>query len=300
MHYFVNLNLPFAMQSTTPGPLRSNASLPDQSDHRLADQLVLPGPATRRLQTADLIRGFALLGILMMNIMGFALPHPTVAARLYALPHDGLDFRMFDGVMTVFEGTMRALFSMLFGAGVLLFPAKKDDLSSRYTLADFYYRRLFWLILFGVINAYVLLWPGDILYTYGLCGLFLFPFRKQRAVFLLAAAGLCFLIAFGKGFWTSSEQHQTRKTYLQAIQAEKQKKPLTNAQKEAKAAWLDIEKSTRVDPKKEADFIQKIRSDYDTVFAMFIPINRNIQSVEFYQEYLWDALLMMFLGMALF
>lgn len=73
----------------------------------------------------------------MMNIMGFALPHPTAAARLYALPHDSLDFRVFDGVMTVFEGTMRALFSMLFGAGILLFTAKKEDLASACSVADF-------------------------------------------------------------------------------------------------------------------------------------------------------------------
>lgn len=64
-------------------------------------------------------------------------------------------------------------------------------------------------MLFGVINAYVLLWPGDILYTYGLCGLLLFPFRKLTPTLLLVAALVCFLIVFGKGYWHGTEQQQS-------------------------------------------------------------------------------------------
>jgi uncharacterized protein len=189
---------------------------------------------------------------------------------------------------------------MLFGAGVLLFTAKKTDLASGYTIADFYYRRLLWLILFGLINAYVLLWMGDILYTYALTGLLLFPFRRLKANRLLLASVVCLLISFGKGLWNGLEQKKTRETYLEAVKAEKEKKKLTDEQQKAKTAWQEIEKSTRFDAKKQDDIVSKMQSGYGTVFAKLMPINSRIQSVEFYNVNLWDALVMMFLGMALF
>lgn len=135
---------------------------------------------TERIRTLDVIRGFALCGILLMNIVGFGLPVETVFPKLFTQPVDNINFKTFEFLASVCEGTMRALFSMLFGAGILLYTAKKEDTSNGYTIADFYYRRLLWLILFGLINAYVLLWHGDILFAYGVCGLFLFPFRKLK------------------------------------------------------------------------------------------------------------------------
>ena len=70
-----------------------------------------------------------------------------------------------------FSGTMRGLFSMLFGAGMILFTQNKKETPGGITVAEYYYRRLLWLVFFGLLNAYVLLWPGDILYFYGLCGM---------------------------------------------------------------------------------------------------------------------------------
>ncbi len=123
--------------------------------------LATPRPVAgeARIQTIDIIRGFALLGILLMNIAFFGLPLMTYFPKLFGLPPDSLDFKTFATVSIVFEGTMRALFSMLFGAGIILFTAKRDTLTDGYTVADYYYRRLLWLVGFGLFNAYVLLWP---------------------------------------------------------------------------------------------------------------------------------------------
>ena len=64
---------------------------------------------------------------------------------------------------------MRGLFSMLFGAGMVLFMLNKKEIPGRTTVAEYYYRRPGWLVLFGLFNAFVLLWEGNILFFYGLC-----------------------------------------------------------------------------------------------------------------------------------
>ncbi|GAB3914991.1 DUF418 domain-containing protein [Larkinella knui] len=252
-----------------------------------------------RIQTVDVIRGFALLGILMMNIPYFGLSH-TATPRFFTAPVDSPDFRTFMTVSVVFEGTMRALFSMLFGAGMLLFMAKKDTLADGYGMPDYYYRRLFWLIVFGMFNAYLLLWPGDILYTYGVCGLFLFPFRKMKPRTYLLIAFFCVAVLGVKGIFRAMESKENREGYLKAIQLEKQKKPLTDELKKAKEGWLAVEKSTKYDKKKEEENNKSMRGSYATVFSTYLPLNTKFESVKFYQNFVWDAWALMFLGMALF
>jgi uncharacterized protein len=260
---------------------------------------VEPVAKADRIQTIDVIRGFALLGILMMNIPYFGLSY-TATPRFFRAPVDSPDFQTFLTVSVVFEGTMRALFSMLFGAGMLLFMAKKDTLTDGYGMPDYYYRRLFWLILFGMFNAFVLLWPGDILYTYGVCGLFLFPFRNIKPRTYLLIAFFCVAVLGVKGLFKAMETQEKREGYRKAIQLEKQKKPLTDELKKAKEGWLAVETNTKYDKKKEDENNKTMQGDYATIFKSYLPLNTKFESVKFYQNYVWDAWALMFLGMALF
>ncbi|MDE2619781.1 MAG: DUF418 domain-containing protein, partial [Sphingomonadales bacterium] len=108
----------------------------------------------------DLVRGIAVLGILAINLGGYA--GPIAAALSPNLPSPGTpaDELWFALTTLVFEGKMRALFTLLFGASLLLFidraEARGED-GERLQL-----RRLGWLALFGYLH-YVLLWWGDIL-----------------------------------------------------------------------------------------------------------------------------------------
>ena len=77
-----------------------------------------------------------------------------------------------------FEGTMRGLFSMLFGAGIILMTSRAEARGAGLDVAEIYFRRNLWLIAFGLAHAWLLLWHGDILYRYGIAALFLFSFRK--------------------------------------------------------------------------------------------------------------------------
>ena len=154
-------------------------------DLNTTNQIERAGPvaAAERIKTIDILRGVALLGILLMNISGFGIDWET-SGTIIRGPHNTADFRTYTVIETFFSGTMKGLFSMLFGAGMILFTMNKKETLGGITVAELYYRRLLLLVMFGVINAYVLLWIGDILYAYGLAGMVLYPFRKTAAKWL--------------------------------------------------------------------------------------------------------------------
>ncbi|MFC5412508.1 DUF418 domain-containing protein [Larkinella bovis] len=257
-----------------------------------------PVARAERIQSIDVIRGVALLGILMMNIPYFGLPEGMLNTLKFDHAGD-TNFVTHQIIDIAFSGKMRALFSMLFGAGVILLTTRKEH-SAGLSVADIYYRRILWMILFGVLDAYVLLWTGDILYAYGICGLFLFPFRKLAPRYLILASLVCFGFLMVKSTWRFLEMKQKREAYQQVVALEKQKKKLTDEQKADKEAWEGIVKNTKPDQKKIDEEIRKVRSGYVGAWTYYQPVNNEIQSRVMYNSYFWDAGGMMLLGMALF
>ncbi|MDZ7615079.1 MAG: hypothetical protein U5K51_16330 [Flavobacteriaceae bacterium] len=146
-----------------------------------------PTPKKARINSLDVIRGIALLGILLMNINGMGLPYaysdPTIAGGA-----DGLNLQVWIINEMLFEGTMRGLFTLLFGAGVVLLTSRLEKSGAGIATADIYYRRTLWLLVFGIFNVYILLWHGDILYPYAIFGLMLFPFRNASVKKLILGA----------------------------------------------------------------------------------------------------------------
>lgn len=151
---------------------------------------VQPG---QRLESLDLLRGFALCGILLVNIMpmgglweGY---HPALPATL-ANP----DWSAWIVQHLFFQGAMRGLFTLLFGAGMLLITLRGEDGRGTIQSADVYFRRCMALLALGIFNATVLLFPGDILYVYGLSGFLLFAFRTASPRVLLSVAALLIVL----------------------------------------------------------------------------------------------------------
>ena len=146
-----------------------------------ANTTVAPVSEAQRLRLIDALRGIALLGILLMNIPGFAMP------SYFSEPFKGdptnVNFWVNAVITVAFEGKMRAFFGMVFGAGVLLFVSKKEQTGKPVT--GLFYRHMFWLVLFGLIHAHLILWIGDILYLYGLCGMIVYLFRNVKPVYLV-------------------------------------------------------------------------------------------------------------------
>ena len=90
-----------------------------------------PVTATERLASVDVLRGFALLGILAMNIVGFAWPGPAYGNPLRGAGFEGTDRAIWFFNHLVFEAKMMTIFSMLFGAGLVLMNDRAGRGASR-------------------------------------------------------------------------------------------------------------------------------------------------------------------------
>ena len=117
-----------------------------------------PVAETARIDAIDVLRGFALLGILVMNIQAFAMPqaayfNPTAYGDL-----EGANLRVWLAGRMFFDQKFMTLFSMLFGAGIVLMAGRAE---ARGDAGRVHYRRMGWLLVIGLLHAH-LLWHGDI------------------------------------------------------------------------------------------------------------------------------------------
>ena len=132
-----------------------------------------PVAQTARIDSIDVLRGFALLGILVMNIQLFAMPeaayyNPTAYGDL-----EGANLYVWLGGRLLADQKFMTIFSMLFGAGIVLMTTRAE---ARGETRRVHYRRMGWLAVIGLLHAH-LLWAGDILFLYAVCGILVYPFR---------------------------------------------------------------------------------------------------------------------------
>ena len=160
---------------------------------------VEPVSALERLTSVDVLRGFALLGILAMNIVGFAWPGPAYGDPLRGAGFAGTDRAVWFFNHLVFEAKMMTIFSMLFGAGLVLMNERAGSRGA--SLRGVYYRRVLWLLVIGAIHAY-LIWDGDILFYYAECGLLIYLFRNKtpRTLIILGVTLMMLIIPLVLGF----------------------------------------------------------------------------------------------------
>jgi uncharacterized protein len=144
-----------------------------------------------RIAALDLIRGLAVLGILALNIISFAAaPSANYSPDLPA-PGSLADHAAYLITLILFEGKMRALFSILFGASLLLFIERAEAQGRDGERLQL--RRLGWLALFG-LSHFFLLWWGDILFLYAAVGLLALPLRRAPPLALVATALFLFTL----------------------------------------------------------------------------------------------------------
>jgi len=153
--------------------------------------------STNRQFSLDALRGFAVIGILLMNIIAFSMPmsaYINPAAWGGSSPADMINW----AVAFIFvDGKMRGLFSIMFGASMLLILERAKD--QGHAPWPLHVRRMVWLFVFGMAH-YILIWEGDILAHYALCGLIAYGFHAASEK-RLAAVGMA-LISVNLLIWT--------------------------------------------------------------------------------------------------
>ncbi len=142
---------------------------------------VAPVQQTERVQIVDILRGFALFGILFVNMTIFSQP---IQAILFPADPATPWFDRAAAWLIHFlgEGKFYALFSMLFGLGLTLLMERVEGRGGKFV--PLYLRRLLILLGFGLVHAF-LIWMGDILILYALLGFLLILFRKAKPRTLL-------------------------------------------------------------------------------------------------------------------
>ena len=141
-----------------------------------------PVPAGERITALDALRGFAVLGILVMNTYGFAMPMEATANPLLMGGTEWYNLGTWFLTHIAFEQKFISIFSILFGAGLVIQwrRAEARDVPSG---APFM-RRQFWLLVIGAVHGY-LLWFGDILVAYAVVGVLVYLFRGDPPTRLL-------------------------------------------------------------------------------------------------------------------
>lgn len=258
---------------------------------------LIPVKQSDRILSLDVMRGIVLFGILLMNINGFGLAlaysDPTVSGG-----STGLNLYTWMITNLFFEGTMRALFSLLFGVGMYIFLERLLKKGAGIKAADIYFRRLMWLLVFGLIHGYLLLWVGEILYQYALMGFLVYSFRSVPSKSLVIIA----LVLFSIGTLWNYADYRGDKKWMNELQEAKAMlaagKELPKELKEANESWEKRE------AKRSPEAIEKhnteMRKGYFSVVAFLAPTNYDFDVNWPYRDDVWDVLSMMLIGIALF
>ena len=211
----------------------------------------------------------ALLGILAMNITDFGLPAwdysipLTTVHPVFSGPHWKANTIAWFLRWILAEGKMRALFSMLFGAGVILLTARAEERGAADRTADIFTRRNMWLMAFGILHCY-LIWNGDILYYYGLIGLvFLYPMRKLKPKTLFISSAI--VLVLNGALLTGGRiagNYDARKKAIAADKLYREGKTLTEEQSADIKAWSTTQDRFRPSDKRLYKDIAEAQKGY--------------------------------------
>ncbi len=150
-----------------------------------------PVQQSRRIQSIDVLRGAAALGILIMNVQLFAMIAPAFSNPYGCAWTDSANVFVWSAIQVVFGYKDLLIFGMLFGAGIAITDERGAAIGR--SVAGMHYRRMAVMFVFGITHGY-LVWSGDILYDYALCGCVVFLLRRQGILVQLVVGALAYAL----------------------------------------------------------------------------------------------------------
>jgi len=281
-----------------PPPLVSALEVPD-SGSVAAPPSSANATGLARIAAIDAVRGLAVLGILVMNVVEFAWPFEAYENPAYAGGREGMDLATWFVQVTLFDGKMRALFSMLFGAGLVLLADRLVQSGRAASAADLLLRRCLWLVPFGILHRFLLQWSGDILYQYGLLGLLAVAFRNLRARTLIGLGVLVLALSAPGHLLTWSRLTELRAAAHEAEAVARDGGVVTPELEAARRRWRARTESIPPPPATVQAEVTAMRGDYAAVFAHRWNYHHTFQSAYLYYVFVFDVFGMMLLGMGL-
>ncbi|GGA74962.1 DUF418 domain-containing protein [Ornithinibacillus halotolerans] len=176
-----------------------------ESDHenKSTKASLSPIDLGERLHHIDSLRGFAILGILLVNMLSFQ--YGSIGIEGIRSELSGLDAMLYDLIEWLFQGSFYPVFSMLFGFGAVIMwerAAQKGRPFKRVFL-----RRMIILLVMGYTHLHFI-WDGDILFTYAMAGLVLTFFIKRKAITVLVWALVLAFLLNAPGLIPSTEEDE--------------------------------------------------------------------------------------------
>lgn len=236
---------------------------------------------TPRITGLDVTRGFAVMGILAMNIVGFAMPQFAYISPQTWGGDTGPDLWVWAVNYVLVDSKMRGLFSMMFGASTLL--VIDSAVAAGRSPVRTHYGRMVVLALFGLAHFF-LIWFGDILFLYAMCGMLLYAFRNLSIVALRRWAAGFFVIAMV----VASAQFVTLSLANQP-----------NMREELREARAKLERDMQFQSAEARKEVTLYRSDYRTMISGRVAKDA-LQPLVSVGLFLWETMALMLVGMIMF
>lgn len=264
----------------------------DQHDPQL---VAGPVAGTERIDAIDKLRGIAVAAILVMNIYAFAMPF---TAYLNPLAYGGTEwYNLGTWFFThiLFDQKFFPIFSMLFGAGLVLMASRAEARGVKY--GGIWYRRNFWLLMIGAAHAY-LIWFGDILFHYAVIGMLIYPLRNRKPRTLIIIACLVLPVALFVSVGGGEYMLKLQASSLEIEQLQAAGEELSEEQSATLEKWEAM--SVFLGPPEEAvrKDLEAYRKGYGEIVIYRAPVAAMMQTLAMF-FLLWRVGGLMLLGMAL-
>jgi uncharacterized protein len=255
-----------------------------------------PATGKERLTSVDTLRGVAVLGILAMNIYAYSLPYMAYENPSVMGGFDGLNRLTWWITHMFFSFKMMPIFSMLFGAGLMLMHERFTPRGISFR--KLWYRRILWLMVMGAVHGY-LLWAGDILFLYSVCGLFLYLFRKKSAKRLIVAASIFYVIAFLPNLAAGYYFGMIRDEMLPRIESKLEAGEELTAEEQAhRKQWDETKKHFNPSREDVERDIEVMRGGYPGIVKYRAPLYFAVSTYMLAFGGFWPTIGLMLLGMA--
>ncbi len=244
-----------------------------------------------RIPSLDFLRGVAVLGILFINAENFAFPDSWSPWK-YGFENP-LDQHTRFWVYFLTQGKFYNMFALLFGVGFYIFLERLEKQGLGLKAMDIYARRLLWLFVIGIAHAY-LVWTGDVLYHYAICGFLLFPFRSMGTKSLLLVVAFLASLELINTYEVITKRNASYEIYLQASQLPE------NEQTEAHRKKLDYWTNRLAQKKADTSFVAAPKPTYWEGLKKTYQQAMVHKGMVYHKGLLFTSLVMMILGIFLY
>ncbi len=254
-----------------------------------------PIAAAERYRSIDILRGIAVLGILVINILIFGLPQQAMTDPTSLGEPNTIGWIAWGISELFFFQKFMTIFSLLFGAGVILMYQRAESRGIEFGRT--YYRRILILLLIGFLHG--CFWWGDILFSYAVCGLLIWLFRRLSPTKLVVIGSLVMFVAMSVFYGLGTGFNYVEQVHLEAQAALEAGEELTKSQQTMTDIWRGIEEGMLGSEAAMKEHIETFRSRPLSTFlsnAVQAVVN---QTFVLFGFVIWRAGGLMLIGMGL-